>query len=80
MNHSIYSADRMTHLKIGVTALIAGIVVVSVGIAIRLSPDDGSARTTSVIKAGKIVTIVSSSANLVRLSSRTFAAGNIPSE
>ena len=63
MNHSIYSADRMTHLKIGVTALIAGVVVVSVGIAIRLSPD-GTARTTRVIEAGKIVTIVSSSANL----------------
>jgi len=78
VNHSIYSADRMTHLKIGVTALIAGIVVVSVGIAIRQSPDDGTARTTRVIKAGKIVTIVS--ANLVRWSSRVFAAGNVPSE
>jgi hypothetical protein len=80
VNHSIYSADRMTHLKIAVTALIAGIVVVSVGIAIRLVPDDGTARTTRVIKAGKMVTIVRSSANLVRWSSRTFAAGNVPSE
>jgi len=68
----------MTHLKIGVTALIAGIVVVSVGIAIRQNPDDGTARTTRVLKAGKIVTIVS--ANLVRWSSRVFAAGNVPSE
>jgi hypothetical protein len=57
VNHSIFSADRMTHLKIGVTALIVGIVVVSVGIAIRLSHDDGTARTTRVIKAGKIVTV-----------------------
>ena len=80
MNHSIYSADRMTHLKTGVTALIAGIVIVSVGIAIRPSPDDGTARTNRVIKAGKIATIVSSSENLVRLSSRTFSAGNVPSE
>ena len=40
MNHSIYSADRMTHVKIGVTALIVGIVAVSVGIAIRLSNPD----------------------------------------
>jgi hypothetical protein len=78
VNHSIYSAERMTHLKIGVTALIAGIVVVSVGIAIRVSPDDRTARTTRVIKAGKIVTIVS--ANLVRWPSRVFAAGNVPSE
>jgi hypothetical protein len=78
VNHSIYSADRITHLKIGVTALIAGIVVVSGGLAIRVSPDDGTARTTRVIKAGKIVTIVS--ANLVRWPSRAFAAGNVPSE
>ncbi len=27
MNHSIYSADRMTHIKIVVVALIAGIIV-----------------------------------------------------
>ena len=27
MNHSIYSADRTTHLKIVVVALVAGIVV-----------------------------------------------------
>jgi hypothetical protein len=40
VNHSIYSADRMTHLKIGVTALVMAILVVSVGIAIRLSNPD----------------------------------------
>ena len=40
MNHSIYSADRMTHLKIVVVALIADVVVISVGISIRLSSDD----------------------------------------
>src|SRR5207248_1066930 len=30
MNHSIYSADRTTHLKIVVVALVAGIVVAGV--------------------------------------------------
>jgi hypothetical protein len=40
--HSIYSADRMTHLKIVVAALIAGVGVMSVGISIRLSSDDSS--------------------------------------
>ena len=40
MNHSICSADRMTDLKIGVTALVVGIVAVSVGISIRLSNPD----------------------------------------
>jgi len=36
MNHSIYSADRVTHLKIVVAALIAAIAVVGVGISVRL--------------------------------------------
>jgi hypothetical protein len=53
VNHSIYSADRMTHLKIVVVAMIAGVALVSVGISVRLSSDDGDARTARVIKAGK---------------------------
>jgi len=32
MNHSIYSADRATHLKIVVVALVAGIAVAGLGI------------------------------------------------
>lgn len=66
MNHSIYSADRMAHLKIVVAALIAAIAVVGVGISVSLRSDDGDARTARVIKAGNPVTITSSSANLVR--------------
>ena len=62
VNHSIYSADSMTHLKIVVVALIAGIDVVSVGISAHLSADDGDARTARVIKAGDVGTITSSSA------------------
>jgi hypothetical protein len=37
MNHSIYSADRTTHLKIVVVALVAGIVVAGLGITARAS-------------------------------------------
>ena len=33
MNHSIYSADRSTHLKIVVVALVAGIAVAGFGIS-----------------------------------------------
>jgi hypothetical protein len=40
MNHSIYSADRVTHLKIVAAALIAAIAVVGVGISVRLRSDD----------------------------------------
>jgi hypothetical protein len=37
MNHSIATANRNTHLKIVVVALVAAIAVVSVGITARLS-------------------------------------------
>ena len=52
MNHSIYSADRTTHLKIVVMALIAGIAVAGFGISARTFSDDGSTQAARVIKAG----------------------------
>ena len=66
MNHSIYSADRTTHLKVVVVALIAGIMVAGLGIAARATSDDGYAQTARVIKAGKPVTVTSSNASMVR--------------
>ncbi|MEA2830716.1 MAG: hypothetical protein QOF22_1464 [Bradyrhizobium sp.] len=65
MNHSIYSADRSTHLKIVVVALVAGIVVAGLGISARTSSDDYT-QTARVLKAGKAVTITSSSTSVVR--------------
>ena len=41
MNHSIYSADRTTHLKVVVVALVAGIVVAGFGISARNTSDEG---------------------------------------
>jgi hypothetical protein len=66
MNHSIYSADRSTHLKIVVVALVAGIAVAGFGISARSLSNDGDAQTAHVIKAGKPVTITSSNASMVR--------------
>jgi hypothetical protein len=66
MNHSIYSADRMTHLKIVVVALVAGIAVACFGISARVNSDEGYTQTARVIKAGKPVAITSSDAALVR--------------
>ena len=66
MNHSIYSADRMTHLKIVVVALVAGIVVAGFGISARINSDDGYTQTARVTKAGKPVAVTSSNAALVR--------------
>ena len=38
MNHSIYSADRTTHLKVVVVALVAGILVAGFGISTACRP------------------------------------------
>jgi hypothetical protein len=66
MNHSIYSADRSTHLKIVVVALIAGIAVAGLGISARNNSDDGYTQTARVIKAGKPVAITSTDTSMVR--------------
>ncbi|MBU6459056.1 MAG: hypothetical protein KGK16_09285 [Bradyrhizobium sp.] len=65
MNHSIYSADRMTHLKIVAVALVAGIAVAGFGISAR-STDDGYTQTARVVKAGKAMTLTSSDTSVVR--------------
>jgi hypothetical protein len=64
MNHSIHSADRSTHLKIVVVALIAGIAVAVFGISARTNSD--YTQTAHVMKAGKPVVVTSSDASLVR--------------
>jgi hypothetical protein len=64
MNHSIHSADRSTHLKIVVVALVAGIAVAAFGITARTGAD--YSQTAQVVKAGKAVTVTSTTASLVR--------------
>jgi hypothetical protein len=64
MNHSIYSADRSTHLKIVVIALVIGIGGVGLGLSSRV--DIGSTQTAGVVKAGKPVLTTSSGSMVVR--------------
>ncbi len=66
MNHSIYSADRTTHIKIVVVALVAGIAVAGFGISARTNSDEEYSQTARVMKAGKAVTITSSDTSTVR--------------
>ena len=66
MNHSIYSADRTTHLKIVVVALVAGILVAGFGISTRATSSDDSVQTAKVLKAGKAVVMTSSDTSMIR--------------
>jgi len=67
MNHSIHSADRSTHLKIVVVALVAGIAVAGFGISARPNADfTQTAQSTHVTKAGKPVVVTSSDVSTIR--------------
>lgn len=66
MNHSIYSADRSTHLKIVVVALVAGIAVAAFGISAHGISNDSYAQTARVMKAGKAVVVTSSDTSTVQ--------------
>jgi len=55
MNWSMYTADRMTHLKIVVVGLSAALLISVIGIAatqFNLGTDVLTAQAPSVIKAG----------------------------
>ena len=64
MNHSIHSADKATHLKIVVVALVAGIAVAAFGISARSTAD--YSQTAHVVKAGKRVVVTSSDTSKVQ--------------
>jgi hypothetical protein len=64
MNHSIHSADRATHLKIVMVAMVAGLMVAAFGIAARSNVD--YSQTAHVIKAGKPVVVTDSEISTVR--------------
>jgi hypothetical protein len=64
MNHSIHSADRATHLKIVVMALMAGIAVAGFALSARSGSD--YSQTARVQKAGKPVVLTSSDTLIVR--------------
>jgi len=66
MNHSIYSADRSTHLKIVVVALCAAIAVAGLAPSFRDTSGEGSAHAERIIKAGKPVAVTNSEGAVVR--------------
>jgi hypothetical protein len=57
-NTSMHTADRLTHLKIVVVSLLAGIVVVAIGVAARPTIPDMSTQLEArapVLKPGPVI-------------------------
>ena len=67
-NSSMFTADRMTHLKIVVVALVCATMVAGIGIAARIT--DGSMTASglqaTVVKATVPVTAATTDGNTVR--------------
>lgn len=68
-NSTLLRADRTTHLKIVAVSLIAGILVVSVGIAARLPITDGMAQIKTqeiLLKSGQPVALMNLPGTAIR--------------
>jgi hypothetical protein len=67
-NSSIFTADRITHLKIVVVSLIASTVVMAVGIAAHaVGPDTASIQASApIVKAGKAVMATTGTGSTIR--------------
>ena len=55
MNHSIYTADLRTHLKIVVVGVLCGVLVMAIGTFARISDIDLG--TAPLVKAGQSTTL-----------------------
>jgi hypothetical protein len=57
MNHSLYSLDRTSHLKIVTAALLAATVVAAIGVAVHVNSSEGLTKgeSVAVIEAGRPV-------------------------
>jgi hypothetical protein len=66
-NSSLFTADRMTHLKIVVVSLICATLVAAVGVTARLADGAATGRMqATVIKAGKPITAAAGDSRTIR--------------
>ena len=68
-NFSLFTADRATHLKIVVVAIICATLVAGLGVSARIIDDSagiGSRIEATVIKAGKPVTASARNDHVIR--------------
>jgi hypothetical protein len=64
-NTSMFTADRMTHLKIVVVSLVCATLVAAVGVTSRITDAGNGRLDAAVVKAGTPMT-ASNAANFVR--------------
>ena len=66
-NFSMFTADRMTHLKVVAVALVCATLVAGLGVAARVADGGADGRVeATVIKAGKPVTASTSELRTIR--------------
>jgi len=65
MNHSMYSADRGTHVKIVILGLVCATMVAVVGIFAHVSSNIDLS-TSALVKAGQQTTLSSGQAPTIR--------------
>jgi len=66
MNHSFYSADKATHVKIVALGAIAAVMLTIGGVAVRIAGNDLQTAANPIVKAGKPVVWTSSAPPVVR--------------
>jgi len=64
-NFSLLAANRLTHLKVVMVALVCATVVVGIGFAARSTNSSGTANAT-VVKPGKPVTATAGEPRTIR--------------
>ncbi len=66
-NSSIFTADRMTHLKIVVVSLVASIAVLAIGISARIGAEQTTVQASApIVKAAKPVLATTGAGSTVR--------------
>lgn len=68
-NSSMFTADRLTHLKIVIVSLVCATAVVGIGIAAHITdfgPAGGNRLEATVIKAGKPISAATSTGISIR--------------
>ena len=66
MNHSMYGADRATHVRVVVLGLMAAITMATFGLSLHLYAKDAPTETVATLKVGKSLQVGSATLTFSR--------------